>query len=102
MVGKLFLDLGEDYAFDVRRAREVAEGAAQQQPDPIGKVYGPFTTKGVEYWIQSVQWNVWFDVDGKPGPDLPVPIEVFLEQPEVDPQQRAAVRRKAVSLGWRE
>ena len=28
MVGKLNLDLGEDYAFDIRRAREVAEGAA--------------------------------------------------------------------------
>lgn len=29
MVGKLDLDLGEDYAFDIRRAKFVAEQAAQ-------------------------------------------------------------------------
>ena len=28
MVGKLWLNLGDDYAYDIRRARAVAEGVA--------------------------------------------------------------------------
>lgn len=35
MVGKLFLDLGEDYAFDIRRARQVAEGIAPLPGDKV-------------------------------------------------------------------
>ena len=98
MVGKLNLDLGDDYAFDPRRAKEVAEGATPQQP----VILGPFTANGTRYWLDTVKWNVWFDIDGDPLPDLAVPLKTFLDNAGVDPMTRSSIRRKARDNGWQE
>lgn len=102
MVGKLNLDLGDDYAYDIRRAREVAEimpMPVPAPPAPVPEVFGPFTTQGTEYWIRTVEWAVAVDTDDVPGPDLFLDPQV-LDSDLVTPTQRAAVKAKLRQYGW--
>lgn len=103
MVGKLFLDLGQDYAFDIRRAREVAEGGGPPLP-PAPFVEGPISSEyGQDYWLQRDdrgKWWIWFDIDADPDPDIRQRLRAFLRNPSIDPNYRADVREQAELLGW--
>ena len=105
MVGKLNLDLGDDYAFDIRRAREVAEGASGGTIPPIvappDGVYGPYTSGTTIYWIQRENGicYVWFDVDADPDPDVRQPVADFLADTNNDVLLRQDVQAKAEALG---
>jgi hypothetical protein len=102
MVGKLFLDLGEDYAFDIRRAREVAEGAGGGGGGGGGdSVNGPYTVGTTTYWIQKQGGvcYVWFDVDADPDPDVRQPVDEFLADENNDILIRNAVQNRAQQLG---
>lgn len=107
MVGKLNLDLGEDYAFDIRRARAVAEGAAVRRPGfslPIGGVDGPnLSSNGQDYWLQrdgTDKWWIWFDIDAEPDPDVRQLLNTLLSNTSVNINYRADVRGRAEELGW--
>ena len=101
MVGKLNLDLGQDYAFDIRRARAVAEGNTSDPTEP--GIYGPFEYDGEPYWFQVTDeglWFVWFDIDSDPDPDIRILLSVFLADPAIDDDLKDAVRHEAEELGW--
>lgn len=105
MVGKLNLDLGEDYAFDIRRAREVAEGGAAggaQQAFVRGPYVNP-DQPAVPFFIQrtvAAEWFVWFDIDADPDPDIKRDLRQFLADAGVTPSLRSAVEVKARRNGW--
>ena len=102
MAGKLDLDLGEDYAFDIRRAREVAEGVVA----PSGPfVKGPYTSEHgtVPYFIQkdrNEDWWIWFDIDADPDPDVRTRLRAFLRNVGIVLALRKDVQVVAESLGW--
>jgi hypothetical protein len=98
MVGKLNIGQGEDYAFDIRAARAVAE-AGDAAPVQEPEVLGPFTTEGQVYYIRTIEWGVGFDIDGQPPADVFVPPEA-LDDAHLYTTQRAAIRRKLRENGW--
>ena len=105
MVGKLNLNLGDDYGFYIRRAREVAEGTVAggggQPVPPPDQVYGPYTSGTTTYWIQRENGicYVWFDVDADPDPDVRQPVADFLADTNNDVLLRQDVQAKAEALG---
>ncbi len=108
MVGKLFLDLGEDYAFDIRRAKEVAEGVVVvTQPEPpvqIDNISGPYqTASGVPYFLgegnrTGLCW-IGFDIVGDPAPDFFTPLVAFMNNPSVDQVSKDEVQAQADAIG---
>ena len=100
MVGKLDLNLGEDYAFDIRRAREVAEGGGgggggDADPD----LTGPFDTGGRHWWFDPDKCEVWFDIDQDPSPDVGVPVARILNSDLVSDELKAAISAVAGDAG---
>ena len=110
MTGKLDLDLGEDYAFDPRRAREVAEEAASSGGGintlPPNGVDGPNnSTFGAPFWIarsggQGLRWFVAWNVDNDPEPDVRQRLTQFLADDDIDQNYRNDVEMRARALGW--
>ena len=101
MVGKLWLNLGEDYAYDIRRARAVAEGAA----DPGGgggtgmpDLKGPFGDDPV-WWFDPVACEVWFDVDSDSASDVGVPVARILGSDLISDELKAEIRPIAEQAG---
>jgi hypothetical protein len=106
MVGKLNLDLGEDYAYDIRRAREVAEGGTRIEPIAPGEMRGPFPslTGGAPYWLRvrprNKKWEVGFDVDQDPDADVWTNLKAFVDNPQIVTPYRKEIEARAKANGW--
>lgn len=111
MVGKLDLDMGDDYAFDIRRAKAVAEnvpggtGGGVSSVDPItpGNSRGPFLSAyGDPYWFEVLPgdwWRVGWNIDGDAGPDVWTPLSSFLDD-DVNLTYRNDVKSEAMKNGY--
>jgi len=105
MVGKLNLDLGEDYAYDVRRARAVAEAAQPDASiDPIRDRSGPFDAgDGVAFYIGRARngtARVGFNVDDDPPADVWITPAAVAGSVQLSASSKNAIHGRLVELGY--
>ncbi len=107
MPGKLNLDLGDDYKFWPKRAKEVAENTSNGGGgggNSVPFVDGPNSSNyGADYWLQrdaNQNWFWWVNIDTDPGPDIKRPLPEFLADQAITQAYRNDVRARAQELGY--